>query len=173
MHANDKTYSSNDHTNIDAAHNEYIFPLIPNELKYLIEPDIHFGKNYQFDGAVQWFVENAEESKFETLAALAERVRLSGDYPYMLRWTVARDRIGQQRNPQTDPQPKNCKQRPKSAARIAFHRGGYEIGRSEGGDRRLECFDYSVFSVSVENFTKKAVLEFVGVPIRGWGPVSA
>jgi hypothetical protein len=81
------------------------FPPIPDELEYLVEPGIHYGRKYQFDDDVQWFLENAEESDFETLAALAERARLSGDYPRFLQWSYevddVWDRVVDERYPYT------------------------------------------------------------------------
>lgn len=61
-------------------------PPMPPELEYLLEPGIHYGRKYQFDDAMQRFLENAEESEFETLASLAERARLGGDYRRLLEW---------------------------------------------------------------------------------------
>lgn len=63
------------------------WPPIPVELEYLIEPAIHYGRKYQFSGAIDGFLGNAEESTFETLAGLAERVRLSTDYSRFLQWS--------------------------------------------------------------------------------------
>ncbi len=81
------------------------FPPIPEELEYLLEPGIHYGRNYKFDDAVQWFLENAEESDFETLAALAEHARLSGDYHRFSQWWYevddAVERIVDERYPYT------------------------------------------------------------------------
>lgn len=78
---------------------------MPKELEYLVEPAIEYGRKYQFDDAVQWFLENAEESDFETLAALAERARLSADYPRLMEWLNevgdVLDRIVDERYPYT------------------------------------------------------------------------
>lgn len=80
-------------------------PPIPEELEYLVEPGIQYGKKYHFDDAVQWFLENADESDFETLAALAERARLAGDYQRFLKWSEEVDdvleRIVDERYPYT------------------------------------------------------------------------
>lgn len=80
-------------------------PPIPHELEYLVEPGIHYGRRYQFDDAIQWFLENAEESEFDALAALAERVRLSGHFPVFDRWSSdvndVVDRILDERHPYT------------------------------------------------------------------------
>lgn len=62
-------------------------PPIPEELAYLIEPAIRYGRKYQFDNDVQGFLENAEESNIELLAALAERAQLSGDYTRLIQWS--------------------------------------------------------------------------------------
>lgn len=78
---------------------------MPDELEYLIEPAIRYGRKYQFDDAVQWFLENAEELDLETLAALAERARLSSDYPRLMQWSNevddVVDRIVDERYPYT------------------------------------------------------------------------
>ena len=72
---------------------EIAFPPLPEELEYLLEPGIHYGRKYQFDDAVQWFVDNAEESDFDALAALAERARLAGDYRRFQEWWYEVDEV--------------------------------------------------------------------------------
>ncbi len=85
------TILAGDRSDDDSRHEEPHFPPVPKELAYLVEPAIQYGRKYQFDDAIQWFLENAEESDFETLAALAERARLTGDYPRFLQWS---DEVG-------------------------------------------------------------------------------
>ena len=65
---------------------EIAFPPLPEELDYLLEPGIHYGRKYQFYEDAQSFAENAEESELEALAAIAERARLSGDYRRFSEW---------------------------------------------------------------------------------------
>lgn len=72
---------------------EPTFPPAPEQLQYLIVPAIHYGRKYRFDDAVQWLVENVGESDLETLAALAERARLSDDYRRFLEWSNEVDDI--------------------------------------------------------------------------------
>jgi hypothetical protein len=82
---------------------EIVLPSLPKELEYLNEPGIHYGRKYEFDDDVQWFVENADESDLEVLAGLAERVRFSGDYQRFLDWSYevdeALDRLVDERYP--------------------------------------------------------------------------
>lgn len=104
MQAGDNPGSPGDRSHGDLGRDEPHFPPVPKDLEYLVEPAIQYGK-YQFDDDVQWFLENAEESDFETLAALAERARLSGDYPRYLQWSNEVDdvveRIVDERYPYT------------------------------------------------------------------------
>jgi hypothetical protein len=67
------------------------YPPLPEELEYLLEPAIRYGRQYKFDDQVQWFLENASESDIETLAALAERARLSGSYACYRQWSYEVD----------------------------------------------------------------------------------
>jgi hypothetical protein len=105
MQPHDNSEGLGDRPHDDLRAGDADFPPIPEELEYLIEPGIHYGRKYEFDDAVQWFLENAEESDFETLAALAERARLSGDYLRLMQWMDevddVLDRIVDERYPYT------------------------------------------------------------------------
>jgi len=65
---------------------EIRLPPIPGELEYLIEPAITWGRHYQTDDAVQRLLEEADESRVETLARLAERARLHDHYDRLSEW---------------------------------------------------------------------------------------
>jgi len=93
MQAGDNCGSPGDRSDGDLGQDEPDFPPIPEELKYLVEPAIQYGRRYQFDDAVKRFLENAEESDFEIFAALAERARLSCDYPRFLQWSDEVDEV--------------------------------------------------------------------------------
>jgi len=86
MHPGDSPDTLGNGSDDNVVRNEPEFPPIPKELEYLIEPGTYYGRKYRFDNDVQWFIENADESDFETLAALAERARLSGDYVRLMEW---------------------------------------------------------------------------------------
>ena len=105
MHVDDNPGSPGDKSDCDLGHDEPVIPPIPEELEYLIDPAIEYGRKYQFDDAVQWFLENAEESAFETLAAIAERARIYGHYARFLQWADevddVCDRIVDERYPHT------------------------------------------------------------------------
>lgn len=112
MQAGDNPGSADDSWGKDVVRGErelapmlHEFPAIPQELEYLIEPAIHYGKKYRFDDAIQLFLKNAEELDFETLAALAERARLFSDYPRLMKWMNGigdvLDRIVDERYPYT------------------------------------------------------------------------
>jgi hypothetical protein len=87
MEISNNSDSLDDRTDNVVDRDVFDLPPIPDELEYLVEPGIHYGRKYQFDNDVQCFLENAEESDLESLATLAERVRLSGDYPHFLQWS--------------------------------------------------------------------------------------
>lgn len=72
---------------------EIAFPPLPEELEYLLEPAIRYGRKYQFFGDAQRFAEKAEESELEALAAIAERARLSSDYQRFSEWWYEVDEI--------------------------------------------------------------------------------
>lgn len=105
MRAGDDPDSLGDTPGDSLLGDDIAFPPLPEELEYLLEPGIHYGRKYKFDDAVQWFVENAEESDFEALAALAERARLSGDYRRFSEWWYevngVHERIVDERYPYT------------------------------------------------------------------------
>jgi hypothetical protein len=61
-------------------------PPVPEELEYLLESAIRYGREYKFDDGVQRFLQNGRESDFENLAALAEHARLSEDYLRLMNW---------------------------------------------------------------------------------------
>jgi hypothetical protein len=91
-----QTYSGRDDTNspknIDASGKGTGLPfsdegfILPEDLCYLMEPGIRYGKAYQCDHQIQWFIENGDESDFETLAVLAEHIRLQNDYTRFMQW---------------------------------------------------------------------------------------
>jgi hypothetical protein len=94
IHSEDNPDSLGSNSRDDHVHNvELNLPLIPEELAYLVEPAIHYGRKYKFDNDIQWFLENAEESDFETLATLAERARFSGDYSRLRQWSYEVDDV--------------------------------------------------------------------------------
>ena len=105
MEAGNTSGSVGDTPDKDSWRGELDWPSIPEELEYLVEPGIRYGRRYEFDDDVQWFVENAEESDLETLAALAERARLSGDYRRFMEWSYVvydvSDRLVDERYPYT------------------------------------------------------------------------
>lgn len=105
MQANGSPGGAGDKLDRALARDGLDFPHIPKELEYLVEPAISYGRKYQFDDTIQWFLENAAESDFETLAALAERTRLSGDYSRFLQWSDevddVLDRLVDERYPYT------------------------------------------------------------------------
>ena len=77
---------TDDRSGDDLGRNEPDFPPLLEDLEYLLEPGIRYGAKYQFGEDIEWFLENAPESDFETLATLAEKVRLAGDYGRYLEW---------------------------------------------------------------------------------------
>jgi hypothetical protein len=86
MQVNGAASGGNDKSDKDAVSGECAFPPIPRALEYLIEPAIRYGRKYPFDADVEWFLANSGESAFKTLATLAERARISGDYAHLTRW---------------------------------------------------------------------------------------
>lgn len=93
MNAHENPGSPGEGPRDDLLGDEIAFPPLPEELEYLLEPGIDYGRKYRFDDAVQWFVENAEESHFDALAAVAERARLSDDYRRFQEWWYEIDEV--------------------------------------------------------------------------------
>ena len=59
---------------------------LPEDLEYLVGPALHFGEQYCDELRMLRFSQEASGSECDTLAALAEQVRISGDWPRVLRW---------------------------------------------------------------------------------------
>lgn len=59
---------------------------LPEDLEYLVGPALHFGERYCDELRMLRFVKEASRSECDTLAALAERVRIKGDWPRILAW---------------------------------------------------------------------------------------
>jgi hypothetical protein len=58
---------------------------LSEQLQYLAEPAAKYGK-HQFESQMDDFLANASESEIEEIAALAERIRLSGDWVTIQQW---------------------------------------------------------------------------------------
>lgn len=65
---------------------------LPDELQYLIAPALDFGGRYVDEGEMSRFSAVASTEEAERLAALAEKVRLCGDWPRIHAWFCASDR---------------------------------------------------------------------------------
>lgn len=61
---------------------------LPEDLKYLVGPALHFGEQYDDELRMLRFFEETSDLQHE-LAALAERVRLNHDWPRVLQWLNA------------------------------------------------------------------------------------
>jgi len=61
-------------------------PPLPEDLQFLIEPAIRFAAGISSDEEIWCFLRDADKSALDELAGLAERVRLEGAYPRLMKW---------------------------------------------------------------------------------------
>jgi len=59
---------------------------LPEDFKYLVGPALHFAERYSDDVRMLAFLDEASDEERRWLAAVAERVRLNGDWPRVLQW---------------------------------------------------------------------------------------
>jgi len=63
--------------------NSPILEQFPDDLQYLIEPAMAYGR-YQFDDDIFAFLDRAAQEQMDELASVAERVLIQDDYPRVM-----------------------------------------------------------------------------------------
>ncbi len=59
---------------------------LPADLKYLIGPALHFSEQYPNEARMIHFLDEASQQECDLLAAIAQQVRIHGDWPKVLHW---------------------------------------------------------------------------------------